>query len=60
MHRGWGKNNATPPLGTGRVLDRRSRTTGGGSGREVERDRQREEGTPIQDNPGTNRDLGVG
>ena len=51
-----GKNNKTPPLGTGRVLGRRSSPPG----REVDGDRQRQEGTPVQENPGSDRDLVIG
>ena len=60
MHRGKGKEEygittqdrqgTGPPVKAGR---------GGGSGREVYGGRQREEGTPGQENPGSDRDLGT-
>ena len=44
----------------GRGLGLRSRLAGGGSGCEVEGGRQREEGNPGRENPGSDRDLGAG
>ena len=60
MQKGGGKNNTTPLLRTVRGLGRRSRPAGGGRGRGVEGDRQREEGTPVQEKPENDRELGAG
>ena len=46
-----------PPTGTVRGLARRLRPAGGGSRREVDGGRHREEVTPVRDNPRSNRDL---
>ena len=60
MHMGRETKNTTPELRTSRGLGLRSRPGGGGSGREFEGGRQREEGTPGWENPGYDRDLGAG
>ena len=49
-----------PPLRNGRGLGRCSRTAGRRGGREVDGYMQREEGTPIQENPEADRYLGTG
>ena len=54
----WTKN-MTPPPGNGREIGRCLRTEEGGSKRADGGRRQRKEGTPGQENPGTNRDLSV-
>ena len=46
-----GKSNMFPSFGTNRGLVRQ---------KNVDRDRQRLEGTPVWDNPGADRDLGTG
>ena len=60
MHMVQGKKNATPPLGTSRGMDCRSRPAGRGSWREFEGNRLGEEGTPGRANHGSDRDLGAG
>ena len=60
MLRGQEKKNTTPPLGTSRGLGRQSRPTGRGGGREGGGNRQREGGTPGQENSGVDRDPHTG
>ena len=49
-----------PPLRNGRGLGRCSRTAGRRGGREVDGYMQREEGTPIQENPEADKALVTG
>ena len=56
-HRGRGGTNTTPPPGTNRGLGLCLRTTGEGSGRADGGGREREEGTPGQENLGSDRYL---
>ena len=60
MHRGQGRKKMTPPLRTGRGMGLWLSTAKRGIRCEDNGDRYSEERTPVQDNPGSDKDLGTG